>query len=81
VIGFGGMILIILGVIDGFPDGFNPLHSPTFPKQATLPSLVAKPYPGPPVPLLNWLTIMPNWGSLHDTQLKTDQRYVFSSSI
>jgi hypothetical protein len=75
------VVLISLGVGEGFFEGVKPLHSPTFPKRATLPSLVAKPNPGPPVPLLNLLTIMPNWGSLHDTQLKTNRRYVFSSSI
>ena len=64
----------------GVVEGFRPLHSPTLPKQTTLP-LAAKPNPIPLVPLLNWLTMMTNWGSLHDTQLKTDRRYVFSSSI
>jgi hypothetical protein len=47
------VILISLGVDEGFSDGFNPLHSPTFPKQTTFPSLLAKPNPGPPVSLLN----------------------------
>jgi hypothetical protein len=53
VIGLGGVILISLGVVVGFSDGLKPLHSPTFPMRATLPSLVAKPNPGPQVPLLN----------------------------
>jgi hypothetical protein len=53
VIGLGGVILIILGMEEGFSDGFHPLHSPTFPKQAAFPSLVAKPNPSLPVPLLN----------------------------
>jgi hypothetical protein len=53
VIGLGGVILISLGVDVGFFDGLKPLHSPTFPKQVTLPSLVEKPNPGPPVPFLN----------------------------
>jgi hypothetical protein len=41
----------------------------------------AKPNPGPPILRLNWLTIIPNWGSPHDTQLKMVRRYVFSSSV
>jgi hypothetical protein len=32
VIGIGGMLLISLEVVEGFYDGFNPPHSPTFPK-------------------------------------------------
>jgi hypothetical protein len=47
------VILISLGWVEGFSDGFNPLHSPTFPKQAASPSLAAKCNPSPPVPLLN----------------------------
>jgi hypothetical protein len=53
VIGLGGVLLISLGVAKGFSDGFNPLHSPTFPKQATFPSLAAKPSLDLLVPLLN----------------------------
>jgi hypothetical protein len=51
--GLAGVVLISLGVGEGFSEGVKPLHSPTFPKRATLPSLAAKPYPGPLVPLLN----------------------------
>jgi hypothetical protein len=47
------------GVAKGLFGGFRPLHSPTLPKQATLPSLAAKLNPSPPAPLLHWLTIMP----------------------
>jgi hypothetical protein len=49
----GGVVLMSLGVAEGFFDGFNPLHSPTFPKHTTLPSLAAKPNLGPPLHLLN----------------------------
>jgi hypothetical protein len=47
------VILMNLGVPEGFSNGFNPLHLPTFLKHATLPSLAAKPNPRSPVPLLN----------------------------
>jgi hypothetical protein len=47
------VVLISLGVGEGFYEGVKPLHSPTFPKRVTLPSLVAKPILGPLVPLLN----------------------------
>jgi hypothetical protein len=70
VIGLGGVILISLGGAKGFSKGFNPLHSPSLPTKTSLPVIESKPILGPPLPLLNWLTTMPNWGSLHDTQLK-----------
>jgi hypothetical protein len=50
---FGWSELDKLGVAKGFSKGFRPLHSPTLPKQVTLPSLAVKPNPGLLVPLLN----------------------------
>jgi hypothetical protein len=47
------VILIILGVGVDFSDGFKALHSPTILEPVTLPSLVAKPNLGLPVPHLN----------------------------
>jgi hypothetical protein len=55
------MILISLGVAEGFSDGFNPLHSPTLPSWALFLDLEANPILGPQVPLLKWLATIPNW--------------------
>jgi hypothetical protein len=49
-----------LGAAGCFSKDVKPLHSPTFPKQASLLALVAKPNPGSLVPLLIRLIIMPN---------------------
>jgi hypothetical protein len=53
VANLGGVSLTSLWVAKGFFEGFRPLHSPTLPKQTTLPSLAEKPNPRSLVPLLN----------------------------